>query len=106
MINQARVPIPTAVNAVLQELHRAGARSDGEQKFAKSLGLDTSHKRTAEVRRSSSNLTLGDLVQLSLANGLGRLLDHDYRLRVNPTDPPVRSVHQARVATRRLLEPT
>jgi CHAD domain-containing protein len=95
-------PDPDAVNAVLQELHRAGARSDGEQKFAKSLGLDTSDKRSAEVPRARSNLTLGDLVQLSLVNGLGRLLDHDYRLRINPTDPPVRAVHQARVATRRL----
>lgn len=96
-------PDPDAVNAVLQELHRAGARSDGEQKFAKSLGLDALvGRRNTKAPRASWTLSLGDLVQMSLANGLGRLLDHEYRLRINPTDPPVRAVHQTRVATRRL----
>jgi len=44
-------PDPDAVNAVLQELHRAGARSDGEQKFAKSLGLMTGWAGAIRSRR-------------------------------------------------------
>ena len=42
------------------------------------------------------------VVKASLHAGLGRLLDHDYRLRLHADNPPAHDIHQARVATRRL----
>jgi CHAD domain-containing protein len=84
---------------VVKRLRRAGARVGDEPKLAKALGpqgdgpvakaLDP-HVRVAAVVRSS------------IASALERLLDHDYRLRLDQASPPPYSVHQARVATRRL----
>ena len=55
-----------------------------------------------EPAEDPDGATIGSVVRLSISNGLNRLLDHDLRLRLTPENPPVLSVHQARVATRRL----
>ncbi len=89
------------VESILKKLRKAGARPETEQKFAKALGQSTAPpqewKRTVG-RRSS----LHDVVRLAVTDGLERILDYDYLLRLDPSDPPVRAVHQARVACRRL----
>jgi CHAD domain-containing protein len=89
------------IDAVLKKLRNAGARAEREQKFAKAIGVSdtTARERTYRTGRRA---TLRDAVGLSISNGLERLLDHDYRLRAAPTDPPERAIHQARVACRRL----
>jgi CHAD domain-containing protein len=88
-------------DAVVKRIRKAGARVEREQKFAKALGLGDS-PISAALGHLGKRSTVRDLVQHSIANGLERLLDHDYRLRLDPADPPMHSVHQARVATRRL----
>jgi CHAD domain-containing protein len=89
------------VDALLKKLRKAGARPETEQKFEKALGPGAPCARGGKggIGRRSS---LQDVVQASIADGLDRVLDYDYRLRLDPTDPPVRAVHQARVACRRL----
>ena len=90
------------VHAVLKKLRKAGAYPETEQKFAKALGgvaaLTTKDLKDGVGRRAS----LHDVVRLALTDGLERVLDYDYRLRLDTSDPPVRAVHQARVACRRL----
>jgi CHAD domain-containing protein len=91
------------IEKIVDAIKGAGARIEHEQKFAKALGVveHDSAARRAEgaVDRDS---TLGTLIRWSLRNGLERLLDFDVALRQDPVNPPVRAVHQARVATRRL----
>jgi CHAD domain-containing protein len=89
------------VDAVLRKLRKAGARPEREQKFAKALGLPDAMTRGRSYR-TGRQAPLEDVIGLSIAGGLERLIDYDYRLRVDPSDPPVRAVHQARVACRRL----
>ncbi len=92
------------VHAVLKKLRKAGAHPETEQKFAKALGRETARAATTnEVkdgigRRASAR----DIVRLGITDGLERVLGYDYQLRLDPSDPPVRAVHQARVACRRL----
>ncbi|HEX3794404.1 MAG TPA: CYTH and CHAD domain-containing protein [Acidimicrobiales bacterium] len=85
-------------HAVLDQFRRAGARVDDQQKFTKALDLDP----TRTVPNTGHRVTIGSAIELSIRTGLDRLLEHDVRLRVSPTDPPQHSVHRARVATRRL----
>jgi CHAD domain-containing protein len=94
-------PTGYVVDAVVKKIRKAGAHIERVQKFAKSIGLDGPgpHDLPARLGRRA---TVGDVVQNSIADGYGRLLDHDYRLRLHPGDPPPHAVHQARVATRRL----
>ncbi len=93
---------PDMVDAVLHEICRAGAHTDGEQKFTKSLGLGGGEASRSKAQEASSPVSVADLVRLSMVDGLDRLLDYDFRLRIDPSNPPVRAVHQARVAARRL----
>ena len=62
----------------------------------------TAPLRKSHRSRLGRRATVGDVIRSSIANGYERLLDHDYRLRLRPGDPPEHAVHQARVATRRL----
>jgi CHAD domain-containing protein len=102
-------PDPAVVDAVLKKIRRAGARLDHEQKFAKSLGLrdgaSTLVKEKAGKKKKGKQrpeVSIGAVVQQSIEGALDRILDHDYRLRLAPSDPPTEAVHQARVACRRL----
>ncbi len=92
------------VHAVLKKLRKAGAHPETEQKFAKALGRATAITATRRDGKDGSGrrASVGDVVRLGIADGLDRILDWDYRLRLDPADPPVRAVHQARVACRRL----
>jgi CHAD domain-containing protein len=89
------------LDAVLRELRRAGAHVGDAPKLAKALGL-----RTGSGGGSSSDPgrkgSLRDVIGASINNALEQLLDHDYLLRADPPRPPAHSIHQARVATRRL----
>jgi inorganic triphosphatase YgiF len=89
------------VSPLLKQLTRAGARLGGEQKLAEALDLPVRLAERPEfhVQKTSS---MGDLVVASILAALDRLLDNDWRIRVDPSDPSVEGVHQARVATRRL----
>ncbi len=89
------------VGPVTKALMKAGARSGGEQKLAMAVDLPEPSQGRAEVRLDRAS-PVGDVVRFSIASALDRLLDNDYLLRLDPADPPVEAVHQARVATRRL----
>jgi CHAD domain-containing protein len=89
------------IDAVLNQLRHAGAYPDGEQKFSKALNLNLRAVATS-APKGRHHATIRSAVELSIRNGLDQLLDHDVLLRLTPADPPKRSVHQARVATRRL----
>jgi CHAD domain-containing protein len=104
-------PDPAVVDAVLKKIRRAGARLDHEQKFAKSLGLgaeastpvtEKKGNKGKEGRHQRPEVSIGAVVQQSIEGALDRILDRDYRLRLDPSDPPTEAVHQARVACRRL----
>lgn len=94
-------PTGYVVDSVVKKIRQAGAHIERVQKFAKSIGLD-GPPPTDLPARPGRRATVGDVIANSIANGYERLLDHDYRLRVQPGDPPAQAVHQARVATRRL----
>jgi CHAD domain-containing protein len=86
---------------VFRILGRAGAVPDNRAKLARALGLAPAGSKgpgAGRRRRSSA----GDVVRARITAGVDELLDHDYRMRTDLADPPVRSIHQARVAARRL----
>lgn len=85
---------------VLRALQRSGARRTQTPKVATALGVASATAADRSVLRGDA--TLGELVSSSLASGLRRLLEHDYRLRVDPLHPDEEDIHQARVAARRL----
>jgi CHAD domain-containing protein len=89
------------VDAVVGELRKAGARPGDGSKLAIALGLSpgTAESETEAIGRRSS---LAEVVRRSIRDALHGLLDHDYRLRLDPSKPAPHDVHQARVATRRL----
>ncbi len=88
------------LDPVSEWLGRAGGQPSDEPKLARAL--------TTIAVRSQPDLVLDgkarmeEVVRARMADGLDRILDHDVRLRLDPADPPVHSIHQARVATRRL----
>jgi CHAD domain-containing protein len=90
-----------SMSAIAETIQHAGAKPDDQPKLAKALGLPAAryHRFEAEALPAS---TAADVVRHAIFDGLERLLDHDYRLRLHPDDPDRRDVHQARVATRRL----
>jgi CHAD domain-containing protein len=88
-------------DAVVKRIRKAGARIERDQKLAKALGPGDRALADPDGEMDKRS-TLRDLVRGSISNGLERLVDSDYRLRLDPTDPPPHAVHQARVATRRL----
>jgi CHAD domain-containing protein len=89
------------LDAVVDELRRAGARVGNEPKLAKALGLSgpSAREPADEISPRSS---VQDLVGAGMAAAVERILDHDYRLRLDPLNPGAEDVHQARVAIRRL----
>jgi CHAD domain-containing protein len=93
---------PDAAEAVLAMLQSAGAAPTGQPKLAVALGLPAGPPSAPKPRSASKKRPLGELVQATIRDGLERLLDHDYRLRLEPEQPRPHDVHQARVATRRL----
>ncbi|HWF15293.1 MAG TPA: CYTH and CHAD domain-containing protein [Acidimicrobiales bacterium] len=89
------------VRAVAEALASAGAGPGDGAKFAKALGPDAAECK-AGSRKLSKRSRMADVVRASVETGLGRLLAHDYLLRLEAADPRAEDVHQARVAARRL----
>lgn len=89
-----------SMEQVVDLLHRAGAVPDGQPKLLKAFEILDRHP--ASVPTASRSSTVADVIQVAVASGLVRLLDHDYRLRLVRGRPQAEDVHQARVATRRL----
>ncbi len=87
--------------AVVDRLLGAGARMNAEPKLARALGRPAGPGDSA-ARRLTHRDPLGKVIEASVADALGRILDHDYLLRADPSDPPPHAIHQVRVATRRL----
>jgi CHAD domain-containing protein len=97
--------VPTVAETadlVLRQLTAAGARREDEPKLAKALGLDAGSPIKHLVDQVDRTSSVGSVVQASIAGALDRILDHDCRLRLDPSRPDPHAVHQARVATRRL----
>jgi CHAD domain-containing protein len=92
---------PQVAKAVLTALRAAGAQSDAEPKLARALGVTARSRRAARPAPTSHRAPLGDVLRRSIGDGLDRILDHDYRMRLDAVLSP-RDVHQSRVATRRL----
>ena len=84
---------------VLHRLEKAGARIEHGQKLAKALGLPTRPATRVAIDRQSS---VADVIGAAIRSGFDRLVDHDWRLRIDVPHPAAHDVHQARVATRRL----
>jgi CHAD domain-containing protein len=89
------------VGPVVKRLTGAGARLGGEQKLARAVDLPVRAPRGPGLTIGGGS-RMGDVVRYCIANASDRLLDNDYRIRLDPSDPSVEGVHQARVATRRL----
>jgi CHAD domain-containing protein len=87
----------TRAEAVLEALRQAGARPDPHPKVATVLGPP--RNQPPRLRRKSSAAAVA---RHAVADGLGRLLDHECRLRASGLELDPEDVHQARVATRRL----
>ena len=87
------------VTTVLRRLRDAGAGPErAGPKLARALG----RPGMGATSRMTADPTMGDVLSEGIGSSLGRLLDHDVRLRAADADPPARSIHQARVAARRL----
>jgi CHAD domain-containing protein len=90
---------PEVADSVLDLLQSSGAEVTEQHRLAFVLGdaYDQARPRTRGRHR-----TLDDLIHDGIAAGLDRLLDHDYRVRMDFASAPPRDVHQMRVAARRL----
>ena len=82
--------------SVVRALRRAGARPDPHPKLEKVLGSPKGDRKLDG--RSSAE----EVVTRAITAGLGRLLDHECRIRAAGPSADPEDVHQARVATRRL----
>ena len=87
------------VGMVLDRLMEAGARPDSAgPKLGRALGRADGD----DAFGPGPTLTVDDVVRRGIGSSLRRLVDQDYRLRMDPSDPAPESIHQARVASRRL----
>jgi CHAD domain-containing protein len=85
----------------LQRLRHAGAWIDDRgPKLA--YALDEDGAKEGHVGSPGPKSTVTDVVRASLQDGLDRILDHEYLLRLHEQDPPPEAIHQTRVAARRL----
>ncbi len=87
------------VEMVLGRLLEAGARpGSAGPKLGRALGRPQGDDPVGSGRKP----TVKDVVQQGIGSSLRRLVDHDYRLRVDPSHPAPEAIHQARVVSRRL----
>lgn len=85
----------------LERLCEAGAWIDDRgPKLA--YAMDEDGPSGGHARSLGPKSTVADVVRASLKDGLDRILDHEYLLRLHEQDPPPEAIHQARVAARRL----
>ena len=85
---------------------RRGPEPDNSPKLAKAVEILSSNGPMRPARTSWSrapDFELGDVARATNVTAwVADYGDHDDRLRLDPSDPPVLDVHQARVAARRL----
>ena len=89
------------VAPVVKKLTAAGARLGGQQKLTTAVDLParSSQGPGPRIHRGSR---VRNIASGCIASALDRLLDNDLPIRLDPSNPSVEGVHQARVATRRL----
>jgi CHAD domain-containing protein len=87
--------------ATAKALRRAGAEPDNQPELARALGRSAGRRQPPRGKSKRAG-TAAEVVRHAICDGLERLLDYDYRLRIGADDPDAHDVHQARVATRRL----
>ncbi len=90
---------PRVLRNVTSRLKNAGLSPETTQKIARAMDFPDAPETRPPLNRDS---LLGDVVRLAITQGLIRLLEQDWRLRLEVEHPDPESVHQARVATRRL----
>ncbi len=101
--DRPRRSVSRELDQVVRVLRKAGARHDGSPKLARALGKEAGSTPHAVAQADvGTRSSLEAVIRHSINDGLDRLLDHDYRLRLSAYDPPAYDIHQARVATRRL----
>ncbi len=93
---------PDVADSVLRCLQDSGATVADRPQLAFGLGRSANGHRANKRHPARRGITLGDTVKGSLAAALHRLLDHDYRVRVDFGAPASHDIHQMRVAARRL----
>jgi CHAD domain-containing protein len=93
----------SVVEAVVGRLRQAGARlGDSGPKLSQALGSDWSDADGAGEKEIGPRSSIGELVSVTILTALDRVLDHEYRLRMDPESPSPVHIHKTRVATRRL----
>ncbi len=90
------------VDVVLARLRRSGAKPSERSKFSIAIGRAPEWEHDCRYQKKRRGETLEQTIAAALCAGLDRLLEHDYRLRVDPRQPHPEDIHQARVAARRL----
>lgn len=87
------------VGTVLGRLMEAGARpGSATPKLGRALG----RVEADDCVRTGRKASVDQVVRRGIGTALRRLLDHDYRIRLDPAHPAPEAIHQARVASRRL----
>jgi CHAD domain-containing protein len=90
------------VDVVLARLRRSGAKPSARSKFSIAISRTPEWEHDFGNQKKRRAERLEQTIAAALRAGLDRLLEHDYRLRVDPRQPRPEDIHQARVAARRL----
>jgi CHAD domain-containing protein len=93
----------SVVDAVIGRLSQAGARSgDQRPKLSQALGANGSDADGPDEQGIGPRSSMGELVSHTISMALDQVLDHEYRLRIDPQSPSSVPIHKTRVATREL----
>jgi hypothetical protein len=93
---------PDAADSVLRCLQDSGATVADRPQLVFGLPRSMQRHRSSKPRTDRRDITVDDTIKGSIWAGLNRLLDHDYRLRIDFGQARPHDVHQMRVAARRL----
>jgi hypothetical protein len=93
---------PDAADSVLRCLRDSGATLADHPQLAFGLHPSDQRRRSSRSRAGRRPITVGDTIKGSLSAALNRLLDHDYRVRIDFGHAQANDIHQMRVAARRL----
>ena len=93
---------PDAADSVLRCLRDSGATLADRPQLAFGLPRSIQRHRSNKPRTDRRDITVGDTIKGSIWAALNRLLDHDYRVRIDFGQARPHDVHQMRVAARRL----
>jgi CHAD domain-containing protein len=88
--------------SVIDSLRTSGAQPSGSSKIEIALGRPARGPKLGSHKKRRRREGVAETIKASIADSFGKLLDHEYRLRIDPERPDPHDIHQARVATRRL----